>query len=103
MTTNLDQLVEERLRSVLAEMRSQTHLAEKHWDDRASFDDEMEQIREYIEDAGEYSVGYEVIVANLEQVPFQLSGSTVVGLLEVGLLMGYKTEDDKDEMFDRRG
>lgn len=67
-----------------------------------SFDEEMEQIREYIEDAGEYAIAYESLVANLEQVPFVISGKAAIGLLEVGLVMGYKTEVDHDAMFDRR-
>ena len=100
LTTNL---IRERLQGVLDEMRKQSHLANHFGGASLSFDEEMEQLREFIEDAGEYGVAYESIVSALEDVPFVLSGKAAVNLLEVGLLLGYKTEKPSDKPYDRRG
>ncbi len=95
-------LIEERLRLVLTEMREQSNVADHFGGESLSFDEEMEQIREHIEDAGEYGVAYESIVSALEDVPFLLSGKAAVALLEVGLILGYKTEKPSDKLFDSR-
>jgi hypothetical protein len=102
MTTPNANSIRERLRGVLSEMREQSHLANHFGDVSLSFDEEMEQIREFIEDAGEYGIAYESIVSALEEVPFVLSGKAAVNLLEVGLLLGYKTDKQSDQPYDRR-
>lgn len=102
MSSNLDQIVQDRLRALLEEIKKQESLSGHFGGETQSFDEEMEQIREYIEEAGEYAIAYECLVTNLEQVPFVVSGKAAVRLLEVGLVMGYKTEIDHDAMFDRR-
>jgi hypothetical protein len=38
----------------------------------------------------------------LESYPFKISGPAAIKLLEVGLLMGYKTERPEDALFDNR-
>lgn len=101
-TEDLDNLVYQRLIAIASELHEQKHLATKHWDSQDDFENEMCQIKEYIEEAGEYGIAYDVIIANLDQVPFQLSSKAVLGLIEVALVMGYKTEDDCDAVFDRR-
>lgn len=101
-TDDLDNLVCQRLGAILGELREQSNLATQHWDSREDFETEMNQIREYIEEAGEFGIAYDVIIANLAQVPFNLSSKSVLGLVEVALVMGYKTEDDCDIVFDRR-
>lgn len=95
-------LIRDRLRGVLDEMRKQTHLANHFGSATLSFDEEMEQLRELIEDAGEYGVAYESIVSCLEDIPFVLTGKVVVNLLEVSLLLGYKTDKPSDKPYDRR-
>ena len=67
-----------------------------------TFEEEMAQIGEYIHDAGEYGLAYEVIVVNAEEVPFVLSSKAAVKLLEVGLVMGFKTERPTDAAFGRQ-
>ena len=90
------------LNLILQEMRVQTHLASHDSAEGLPFEAEMAQIEEYINLAGEFGVAYEVIVANLERVPFVLSGMASVRLLEVGLLLRFKTERDEDKAFDFR-
>lgn len=99
---NSEAPVKQRLQAVFCEMKEQVHLSKHFGGELLSFDEEMEQIREYIEDASEFGIAYEVLVADLEQIPFVISGKAAVGLLEVGLLFGYKTEDAKDKIYDRR-
>jgi hypothetical protein len=94
--------IKERLRRLLSEMREQSQLASYFGGESLSFEEEMEQIREFIEDAGEYGIAYESIVSALEDIPFKISGKAAVNLLEVGLLLGYKTEKPSDRPFDRR-
>jgi hypothetical protein len=62
----------------------------------------LAQIHELIADAGEYGLAYEYIVGALESIPFNVSGAAAVKLLEVGLLVGFKSEQDRDKRFDRR-
>lgn len=102
MTSANAEFIRERLLSVLSEMREQSHLGKHFGGDSLSFVEEMDQLREYIEDAGEYGIAYESIVSALEDVPFTLSGKAAVKLLEVGLVLGYKTEKPSDQRFDRR-
>ena len=84
-----------RLRLVLAEMESQKHLAASFPAEQLSFNEEMAQIKEFI-NVGEAGPAYEVIVATLEQVPFAILGSAAVALLELGLLFRYKTDRPED-------
>jgi hypothetical protein len=99
---DLDNVVQSRLIEVLLELQTQTSLARHYPDNRLSFEDEMRQLHEYISVAGEYSIAYESIIATLEQIPFILSGSAAVKLLEVGLIMQYKSDRPQDQMFDMR-
>ena len=62
----------------------------------------MRQLHEYISVAGEYGIAYESIIATLEQIPFTLSAAVAIKLLEVGLIMQYKTDRPQDKMFDMR-
>jgi hypothetical protein len=62
----------------------------------------MRQIQEYIEVAGEYEIAYETIVASISEHPFTLSGTSAIALLEVGLMLGYKTGRTQDKIFDCR-
>jgi hypothetical protein len=84
----------QRLDAVLTEMRKQTHLSGHFGEDLLPFDEYMDQLQEYI-DAAEFGVAYESMVATLEQIPFALSGKSAIGLVEVALILGYKTEPRK--------
>jgi hypothetical protein len=99
---NLRSEIKARLASVLAEVEKQESLAASYPPNLLPFDDEMKQIHEWIEIAGEYGIAYESIVATIEALPFVLSGKAAVSLLEVGLLLGYKTHRKEDSVFDRR-
>ncbi|GIW86672.1 MAG: hypothetical protein KatS3mg108_0996 [Isosphaeraceae bacterium] len=94
--------IEERLRRLVSELREQTHLVGYFGGSSLPFTEYMEQLREYVEDAGEYGIAYESIVSSLEEVPFVLSGKAAVDLLEVGLLLGYKTDRPLDRPYDHR-
>lgn len=102
MNTYDFELIEEKLLALLNEMETQDNLLSYYPDDRLSFAEEMAQIKEFIDVAGEYGLAYESIVANLEQVPFILSGKAAVNLLELGLLMKFKTDREEDAIFDFR-
>jgi hypothetical protein len=102
MTADRRQQLEVRLLKVLKELEQQPHVSHSYPPNRLSFPDEMKQIREYIEVAGEYGLAYDLIVAELEVHPFVLSGKAAISLLELGLLIGYKSDEEKDGVFDRR-
>lgn len=93
--------VETRLLRVLDEVEPQVEVEAVYPPNLLPFGDEMKQIREFIE-FGEYGIAYESMVADIEALPFVLSGKAAVSLLELGLLLGYKTDRDEDREFDRR-
>ncbi len=94
-----DQIVKNNLTSVLSELRAQRDLATHFGGDQLTFDELMAQIEEYLEVANEYALAYETIVATAESFPFSLSSRAAVKLLEVGLLMGFKTDRPQDAVF----
>ena len=93
-------LIEANLMAVLAEVGRQADVGHSFPAERLSFAAQVEQIREWIEDANECGIAYELLVSTLEQFPFQVSGPTVVKLLEVALLLRYKTDLAEDAQFD---
>jgi hypothetical protein len=95
-------VIESSLLKILKEMESQCELSTYYPDSMLSFEGNMEHIKEYIEVAGEYGLAYELIVVNLEQVPFILSGSAAINLLELGLIMKFKTDREEDKLYDLR-
>ena len=100
---NQTAMIVSRLRRVLEEMRNQhSEVALLYPPEGLSFSDELAQLDEYLGPANEFGVAYECIVANLEAVPFRLSSSAALALLEVGLLMRYKTDREEDTAFDVR-
>ena len=101
MNTN-HELVKANLSAVWTEVTSQPEVGAKFPTDLQSYSEQMEQIREYIEDAAEYGIAYESLVCLVEEFPFRLSGRAAVKLLETGLLMQFKTERPEDGQFDRR-
>ncbi|MEM5342291.1 hypothetical protein [Paraburkholderia azotifigens] len=103
MTNQSDyEFIESSLMLVLEEMEKQPEVGKSYPSGGMSYGDEMAQIREFIEFAGEYGLAFEYINRALEQFPYTISGKAAVKLLEVGLLMGFKSDSAKDERFDRR-
>lgn len=80
MTTNSD-FVEANLLALLGEISAQVEVGDLFPAYMQSFSEQIEQLREYIEDAGEYRVAYEVLVSMLEVFPFRLSGKGAIKLL----------------------
>lgn len=87
---------------VLELLTDQPALADQFSEEGMSYQDQMSQISEWIQDAGEFGLAYETMVSLLENFPFMLTGSAALRLLEVGLMFGFKTESDSDRGFDRR-
>lgn len=101
-TLSNNDLIEANLLFVLNELEGQPEIAAYYSTTTLSYEEQMAQIREFIELAGEYGLAYEYIGGALESFPFRVSGAAAIKLLEVGLLMGFKSERDLDKRFDRR-
>ena len=99
---NCNEIIEGNLFFLVDELRQQSHVASYFHSEMQSFDEQLAQIDEYLTIAGEYGLSYENIVSLLSTFPFKLSGHAAVKLLEVGLLVGFKTEMPEDAIFDRR-
>lgn len=99
MTINF---IEANLTEILAEISKQPTVGMSFPIEQQSYTEQIEQIREYIEEAGEYGIAYESMISMLEIYPFKLSGCVAIRLLEVGLLMKFKTERTEDSRFDSR-
>jgi hypothetical protein len=94
--------IESRLLCILSELEMQKSVASDYSAKNLPFADEMKQIREWIEAHNEFGIAYESLVATIEVHPFVLSGKAAISLLEVGLLLKFKTERPKDKLFDTR-
>lgn len=101
MSTNA-KLIKDNLLIVLLEIRGQSDVGRGFPPELQSFSEQMEQIREWLEEGGEYGIAYESMISLLEAFPFNLSGVAAVRLLEAGLLMRFKTEAPEDAQFDSR-
>ncbi|MGU7771832.1 hypothetical protein ACV229_16885 [Burkholderia sp. MR1-5-21] len=95
-------LIEGNLDFILDEMKAQPEVAQYYPPGGLTYDEHLAQINEFNADAGEYGLAYEYVVGALESIPFRLTGAAAVKLLEIGLLMGFKSEQDLDKRFDRR-
>jgi hypothetical protein len=102
MTSNQQNELESRLLAVLKELERQEQVSTNYPPHVLQFADEMKQIHEYVELAGEYGLAYESLVATIESHPFVLTGKAAISLLEIGLLLGFKTDRKEDRHFDRR-
>lgn len=96
-------LIEKNLLTIIGELANQAEVGAGFAGDEMSLSDQIKQMKEWVEDAGEYGLAYENIVCLLEEFPFHLQGSSAVKLLELGLIFGFKTDMDRDKNFDRRG
>ncbi|MDR0588474.1 MAG: hypothetical protein LBG61_05835 [Burkholderiales bacterium] len=100
--SELYNIFENNLLFILSEIEDQDEVGNTFSSEMLSFSEEKENIREFIEDTGEYGIAYEALVAILETHPFRISSTAAIKLLEVGLLMRYKTESPEDALFDTR-
>jgi hypothetical protein len=92
-----------RLRTIITELEQQRDALDPlHSPAELSFDDTIDQLKECVDEAREYEVAYEIIVATLECKPVTISGISAVALLELGLLLRYKTDRAEDSDFDLR-
>lgn len=96
------ELIKSNLQAIMPELAAQPGVGASYPPNQASFQQHMALLREWIEEHREYGIAYESIVASLEAHDFRLSGKAAVKLLELGLLLGFKTERSKDHQFDRR-
>jgi hypothetical protein len=94
--------IHENLSSILVEISAQPEIGAMFDPEQLSYDEQLDQIREFIDEAGEYGIAYESVVSILQSYAFILSSSAAVKLLEVGLLMRFKTELPEDGEFDSR-
>ncbi|MDX3773853.1 hypothetical protein QE250_06995, partial [Chromatiaceae bacterium AAb-1] len=74
------------LKTVLNEMRKQPLVGSYYPEGSLSYEDDMAQISEYIEVAGEYGIAFDTIISNLKIFPFVLSGSAAAKLVEVAVI-----------------
>jgi hypothetical protein len=98
----LYQILEKNLLSIIDELETQSHLGNKIPSNILSLEEQISQWRELIELAGEYEIAYESIISLLEILPFQLTNITAIKLIEVSLILRYKTDRDEDKIFDSR-
>jgi hypothetical protein len=96
------QLIENNLSFVLAELGSQPEVGSFFPPESLSYQEQIDQLSEWVNDAGEYGLVYENVVSMLEAFPLKLSGKAAIKLLEVGLIFGFKTESESDKAFHRR-
>jgi hypothetical protein len=94
--------IENNLSFVLAELGSQPEVGSFFPPESLSYQEQIGQLYEWVNDAGEYGLAYENVVSMLEVLPFKLSGKAAIKLLEVGLIFGFKTDSEADKGFDRR-
>ena len=99
---NRTEVITRNLSTVLAELARQTEVAQHFPPEYLGFAEQMDQLREWL-DVNEFGLAYETIMVLLEQRPFRLSGTTVIRLLEVALLMRYKSNLEEDKDFDFTG
>ena len=93
--------IEECLLIIVEELSTQHNVGATFPQNLGSFSDWIDQEHEFIEH-DELGIAYESLVATLEAHPFTLSARAAVKLLEVGLLLGFKTERMEDSRFDMR-
>ena len=96
------ELVELNLLDIISELEKQHEIGKTFPSEQLSFEEQIEQLREFILDAAEYGIAYESLVSLLSSYDFILTGKSSVKLLEAGLLMKFKTELPEDSIFDNR-
>jgi hypothetical protein len=92
-------IVESNLVDIIDALAAQEDVGRQFPPELLQLEPWLEQLREWVCDVNECGIAYESIVATLELYPFSLRGPTAVKLLEVGLLMGFKTDREEDKCF----
>lgn len=92
----------EKMIQIYLEIRSQHDVGALISDSQLSFNEQMNNIYEYINDAGEHEIAYELIICLLEMYPFVISSLNAVLLVEIALSFKYKTDRDVDKQYDLR-
>lgn len=87
------------LNKIFLELKQQRDIYDEFQNGILNFDAQMRNLDEYINSAGEFGVAYEIIVVLLEKYSFKISGGNAVGLLEIGLMFGFKTSRDIDAKY----
>ena len=91
--------IEENLGRVLEELRTKKIISKPGF---LSYEDSLKQLDEWINFVNEYEIAYESIVCLLETETVEISGNAAIRLLEVALLLGYKTDKSEDKAYDLR-
>jgi hypothetical protein len=97
--TDQSKIVENNLVEIINLLASQEDVGRQFDPAELQFAPWVESLREWVCDVNEFGIAYESIVATLEHHPFCLTGPIAVKLLEVGLLMGFKTDREEDKCF----
>ncbi|SDJ54726.1 hypothetical protein [Pseudomonas abietaniphila] len=95
-------VLESNLQMIFNEIKCQGQIGASFPPEMLSFDEQMEQMSEWLFDVGELELFYENLILLLDKYDFRISGSAAIRLLEVGLLMRFKTTLDEDLMFNFR-
>ncbi|TGL60643.1 hypothetical protein [Leptospira sarikeiensis] len=93
MNSNVE-IIERNLLAVIEEIAKQESVGALIPDTMLSLEGLVERLREYINIAGEYAIAYEIITSSLEKLPFTLQGGTIIKLIDVALIMGYRYKKD---------
>lgn len=94
-------LITSKLEAILAEIKGKKDSYEKSNDEEMPYDEQIVQIREYIENR-EYGLAYETIICILEKLDADIPAKISVVLIELALLFRFKTERSEDGIFDIR-
>ena len=90
--------IDANLERLFSEIASQRSLAIPFFRDEDEFERQMEIVRSYI-DAGEGGLAYEEFIWMLGLCPVNISLLAAIGLIELALINGLKTSDEKDRAF----
>jgi hypothetical protein len=90
--------LEKRILLILQELEDQKRIEEDDSKECLSHKDSIYQIKEFVE-AGEYGIAYMSLVFYFEDYNFNISSFASVKLLELGLLMGFKTDREEDQIY----
>lgn len=89
---------EKRILLIIQELENQKRIESEDSLKYLSHRDSIYQIKEFVE-VGEYGVAYISLVLYLESYNFKISSIAAVKFLELGLLMGFKTDREEDKIY----
>lgn len=91
--------LEKRILLIIQELEFQERIEDDASKDFLTHKESLYQIKEFLE-VGEYGLAYMSLVFYLEYYNFSISSFASVKLLELGLLMGFKSDREEDEIYD---